>query len=119
MNTVCISHGEDVDGLICAAYLQYLKGASPVLATYDDFEDALKNIDSSVEDLYICDLGIREDLVEEILLHLDRDGWLVAAGHLTAESDALLQSFCSKGLQLAHQKNKNEWGCLIFKRESR
>jgi ribosomal protein L11 methyltransferase len=58
-----------------------------------------------------------QDLIEEILLHMDRDGWLVAAGHLTGESDALLGSFCSKGLQLVHQKNKNEWGCLIFKRE--
>ena len=58
-----------------------------------------------------------QDLIQEIVLHMDRDAWLVAAGHLTAESDALLRSFCSKGLQVTHQKNKNEWGCLILKRE--
>lgn len=67
MKIVCISHGGDVDGLICAAYLRHLKGASSVLATYDDFEDTLKNVDPSVEELYICDLGVREDLYEEIL----------------------------------------------------
>ena len=57
-----------------------------------------------------------QDLIQEILLHMDRDGWLVAAGHLTSETDALLGSFYSRGLQLTCQKNKNGWGCLIFNR---
>jgi ribosomal protein L11 methyltransferase len=56
-----------------------------------------------------------QDILEEILLHMDREGWLVAAGHLTGETEALVESFCSEGLQLRHQKNRNEWGCLIFK----
>ncbi len=64
--TICISHGEDADGLICAALLNRLKKASPVLVTYDELEDALKRILPPVEQLYICDLNIREALVEEI-----------------------------------------------------
>lgn len=65
--TVCISHGEDADGLTCVALLRRLKDASPVLVTYDDFEDALKGVGAPLEALYICDLNVREALVGEIL----------------------------------------------------
>lgn len=37
MKTICISHAEDADGLICAAYLRHLRNASIVLVTYDEF----------------------------------------------------------------------------------
>lgn len=67
VKTVCISHCEDADGLICAALLRRLKDASTILATYDEFEDALKSIQPPVQELYICDLNIREDLLEEVL----------------------------------------------------
>ena len=67
MTTICVSHGEDADGLICAAILRHLKNASSQLATYDDFGDLLKSIQPSTEELYICDLNIREDLLGEII----------------------------------------------------
>jgi len=67
MKTICISHAEDADGLICAAYLRHLRNASIVLVTYDEFEDALKKVQPPVDEVYICDLNIREDLSEEIL----------------------------------------------------
>ena len=37
------------------------------------------------------------------------------AGFLTGETHALLRSFHRKGLELAHQRIKNDWECLILK----
>lgn len=55
------------------------------------------------------------NLADEIRIHLESDGWLVVAGFLTGETDALLQSFYAKGLELAHQEIKNDWECLVLK----
>jgi ribosomal protein L11 methyltransferase len=59
--------------------------------------------------------SLHRSLGEELRLHLEEDGWLVAGGLLTGESDALSRSFHAKGLELSHQKSKNDWECLIFK----
>ncbi len=64
---LCVSHGEDADGLICAALLANLKGAKPILVTYDEVEGALMEVRPPTEELYICDLCVRERLVNEIL----------------------------------------------------
>ena len=64
--TLCISHGEDADGLICAAYMRLLKDATLVLATYDELKDALKGVEPPFEEIYICDMNLRKDLMEEI-----------------------------------------------------
>ena len=53
--TVCISHGEDADGLICATYMRLLKDATLILATYDELKDALKSVQPPVEEVYICE----------------------------------------------------------------
>lgn len=66
LRKVCISHGEDADGLICAAYLRHLMDVSYLLVTYDDFEKALKSVKPPVGDVFICDLNMREELYEEI-----------------------------------------------------
>lgn len=64
---VCISHGEDADGLTCAALIRRLMDTDTILVTYDDFEKALKQITGPLKEVYICDINIREDLVDEIL----------------------------------------------------
>ncbi len=66
VKAVCISHAEDADGLICAAYLRHLMDVSTLLVTYDEFENALKSVRSSTNEVYICDLNIREEFYEEI-----------------------------------------------------
>ena len=65
--TLCVSHGEDADGLICAALLRRLKDATPILVDYDGFEGALTAVEPPVMELYICDLNVREALRAEIL----------------------------------------------------
>jgi oligoribonuclease NrnB/cAMP/cGMP phosphodiesterase (DHH superfamily) len=64
---VVISHGEDADGITCAALLKRMNAAHSILVNYDDLKDALRNIQPPLDELYMCDLNVREDLVEEIL----------------------------------------------------
>ncbi len=64
--TLCISHGEDADGLICATYMRLLKDATLILATYDELKDALKSVQPPFEEVYICDMNLRKDLTGEI-----------------------------------------------------
>ena len=64
---VVISHGEDADGITCAALLKRMKAAHPILVNYDDLKNAMSSIQPPLEELYMCDLNIREDLVEEII----------------------------------------------------
>lgn len=67
MNALCISHGEDPDGIVCATLVKSLNGASIRLATYDDLEETLQAIQPPLTELFVCDLSIREDLATEIL----------------------------------------------------
>ena len=64
---LCVSHGEDADGLTCAGLLKRLKGAPSILVTYDELEGALRSVVPPLEELYICDLNVREALVDDIL----------------------------------------------------
>ncbi len=58
---------------------------------------------------------IHEGIAEEIRLHLEADGWLVAGGLLAGEGDALSRAWHVKGLGLTHHRTKNDWECLIFR----
>ncbi len=67
MSTVTIAHGEDPDGLTCAALLLHLRGAKVLLANYDDFEEKLASVEPPTRHVYICDLNIRGALLPEIM----------------------------------------------------
>ncbi len=97
---LCISHGEDADGLISAALLRRMRGASPILMTYDDFLEALKGVDSSIDELYICDLNIRDALVDEILRINEFASITIVDHHASAEG--LLESLVERGVKVLH-----------------
>lgn len=61
-----VTHGDDPDGLVCAALLRHLFGADTVLANYDDLEEVLAGIDGGYDSLYVTDLNLREALVPQI-----------------------------------------------------
>jgi len=63
---VSITHGDDADGLTCAALLKRLFDSLIVLANYDDLEQALNSITSNITHLYITDLNLREALLPHI-----------------------------------------------------
>lgn len=97
---VCISHGEDADGLICAALLANLRGAKPILVTYDELRGALMNVNYPTEELYICDLCVRDELVGEILRIGGFARVVVIDHHPTAE--AHLRRLESSGIQVIY-----------------
>lgn len=66
-NVVCVSHGKDSDGLICAALLSHLKNASLFLIDYDELKDTLQNIKQPTKEVFICDIGLRESIYDEII----------------------------------------------------
>lgn len=66
MKPTCLSHAEDLDGLTCAAFLRRAKDADMILVTYDEFLKNVKTVRPSVKELYICDLGLRDEVIPEI-----------------------------------------------------
>jgi hypothetical protein len=97
---VCISHGEDVDGLTCAGLLKRLKGAFPILVTYDELKDTIKSLKPPLEELYICDLNMREDLVEDLLKINDFANITLIDHH--PSSPGLLEKLDSVGMTIIH-----------------
>lgn len=72
MSTASITHGDDLDGLICGALLKRLFGARVIPANYDDLEMALASITPDVDRLFITDLNLRIaliPLIEKIARH--------------------------------------------------
>jgi RecJ-like exonuclease len=65
MTVINITHGEDPDGLSCAAMLQ-IKDAEVKMANYDNFDGVLTSIQPPVDEVFITDLNIREALLDEI-----------------------------------------------------
>ena len=66
-DVVCVTHGEDADGLTCAALLKRVKKTRHILVTYDELKDVLEKLTEPIHELYVCDLNIREALVEHFL----------------------------------------------------
>lgn len=58
---------------------------------------------------------LHKDLAGELKRHLRREGFFVASGLLTNETDAVLRSFSREGLVLVQEKKKNGWACLILR----
>ncbi len=97
---LCISHGEDADGLICAALLHRMRGASPILVTYDDLLEALKGVKPQVDELYICDLNIREALLVEII-RINGFARITIVDH-HASVEGLLESLVERRVKVLH-----------------
>ena len=97
---VCISHGEDADGITCAALLKRMKEAHPILVTYDDLKDSLRGIQPPLDELYLCDLNVREDLVEEILRIAGFSRVTVVDHHPAA--DGVLERLVEAGAEVVH-----------------
>jgi single-stranded DNA-specific DHH superfamily exonuclease len=97
---VCISHGEDADGITCAALLKRMKAAHPILVTYDDLIDSLRSIKPPINELFLCDLNIREDLVEEILRIAGFTRVTIIDHHPTTTS--ILENLKNAGVEVVH-----------------
>lgn len=85
---ICISHGEDADGLISAALIKRIKDAKIILATYDNLPEIFKEIKPPVMELYICDLNLREVVIPEVL-RISKFCKITYIDHHPAEEGAL------------------------------
>jgi RecJ-like exonuclease len=79
MVTVCISHKEDVDGIVSATMIKSIFNGYPFLADYTDFIPTLEHVAKmqDIESLFICDLGLskaNENRFVEILHDLRKKG---------------------------------------------
>ena len=107
MAIVCVSHKEDVDGIVSASMIKSIFNAYPFLADYTDFIATLKHIAKmhDVERLFICDLGLskaNEKEFIEILHDLRKKGidiTYIDHHDLTDEVKSMLQS---NGINLIH-----------------
>ena len=60
MVTVCISHKEDVDGIVSATMIKSIFNAYQFLTDYTDFIPILEHVSKmqDIDRLFICDLGL-------------------------------------------------------------
>lgn len=69
--TVCVAHGKDVDGISSASLVKLATGADVFLANYDELIEILRSLDSETN-LYVCDLGMNQSIIEDFLLETRR-----------------------------------------------
>ncbi|MCH8022684.1 MAG: single-stranded DNA exonuclease RecJ, partial [Thaumarchaeota archaeon] len=70
-NSICITHGKDVDGLSSAAIVKMVTNSDVILSDYDTIISDLKRVEE-VESLYICDLGMNDRTQEGFLKEVKR-----------------------------------------------
>jgi hypothetical protein len=97
---VCITHGEDADGITCAALIKRLKGAYPILVAYDDLEKALVGVRPGTKELYVCDLNIRDSLVDQLVRISDFSEVTVIDHHPITEE--ALKRLRKAGIEVIH-----------------
>ena len=61
MNTVCISHNRDVDGIVSAALIRNVTRCDVLLTDYEQMIKTMKSVEDANE-IYICDLGLTEEI---------------------------------------------------------
>jgi len=98
--TICILHGNDPDGLICAAYMRLLKDVSATLTDYNSFKDTLRNLKPPIGELFICDLNIREDATKEII-RISRFARVTVVDHHSTPAKTL-EELKRSGVNLVH-----------------
>lgn len=107
MAIVCVSHKEDVDGIVSASMIKSIFNAYPFLADYTDFIDTLKHIAKmqDVERLFICDLGLskaNEKEFIEILCNLRKKGIDITYIDHHDLPDEVKSMLKSNGINLIH-----------------
>jgi RecJ-like exonuclease len=67
MNTLCISHVKDVDGISAAAIVKAATGASVLLTDHDDLMGHLESIPNDIDQLILCDMGLGSSAKERFV----------------------------------------------------
>lgn len=107
MVTVCISHKEDVDGVVSATMLKAVFNSYTFLVDYTDFIQTLEHVAQmqDIDNLFICDLGLsksNEGKFIEILSNLRKKGVNVTYIDHHDLGDAVRSELISNGVNLVH-----------------
>ncbi len=116
METYCISHSKDVDGLASASMVQAARGGSFALTDYDGLMSELDAIPDGVEDFILCDLGTdptRFGSFAKKLAVISRRISVTYLDHhyLSPEAKAMIRK---RGVKLVHNVNECS-GSLTFR----
>jgi len=99
-NVICISHSQDVDGLVCATLLKMAKNANYVLADYSELLSQTRRITGDVDELYLCDLGLQDSIAED-LVRISKFARITYIDHHPL-SDEVLQTLKELGVKIVH-----------------
>ncbi len=107
MVTVCISHKEDVDGIVSATMIKSIFNGYPFLADYTDFIPTFEHVAKmqDIESLFICDLGLskaNEKRFVEILHGLRKRGIDVTYIDHHDLADEVKNELQNNGITLIH-----------------
>jgi len=102
-NSICVAHGDDVDGLVCAVYLANHRMTSTILVNYDELEGALSRIQPPVKEAYLCDLNIRDTVCPEMVRIARFAKTTIVDHHPTARET--LENLQKANITLIHNTN--------------
>lgn len=111
MRVLSITHGEDPDGLSCAAMLRHLKDAEVIMANYDDFKEILSELTPPIDEVYITDLNIREGLLDE-LIRINGFTQVTIIDHHPMK-DRVYEELLAEGIRLIYD-TRDCAGCLVY-----
>ncbi|MFY3741459.1 MAG: RecJ-like exonuclease [Candidatus Nitrosomirales archaeon] len=103
MNTVCISHNRDVDGIVSAALIRNVTRCDVLLTDYEQMIKTMKSVENTNE-IYICDLGLTEETEADFNEQLNRlkktaDIYYIDHHRLSEKS---LKTIANSGIRVVH-----------------
>ncbi len=101
---MCVSHSQDVDGLVCATLLKIAKNAEYILADYPELLDAIKSVSEDIDTLYICDLTLETPLIDE-LRRIGRSTKVIYIDHHPFKA-GVLDALKESGVKIIHSLDK-------------
>lgn len=111
MKVLTITHGDDLDGLTCAALIMRIRGGEVRLANYDNIEGVLREVQPPLEQLYICDLNIRRGLLGDILRIKGFSEVIIIDHH--GMDEGVKRSLVEAGVELIHD-TRDSAGVLVY-----
>ena len=103
MNTVCISHNRDMDGIVSAALIRNLTQCDVLLTDYEQMIKTLESVEIA-DSIYICDLGLTEEtetLFHQQLNRLKKNADICYIDHHRL-SEKSLKTITSSGIRVVH-----------------
>ncbi len=106
-NTICISHGNDVDGLASASIIRMATNARILLVDYGNLIETLSRTNDA-DRVYICDLGLNKSNAQHFLNELERIRGFASVHYIDHHplESALREKISELGVELTHSSEE-------------